>query len=107
MKSTQEITQEVRELGQWIPGLRQQVGHVVIGSACIFLPISLFYFEHKSKQNFRRYYAWAELFKLQHYEEIVRKVREAMNEAKDYLESISPDVAEILDIIPTVVPDKE
>ncbi len=31
MKSTQEITQEVRELGQWIPGLRQQVGHVVIG----------------------------------------------------------------------------
>src|SRR5216110_2456676 len=31
MKSTQEITQEVRELGQWIPVLRQQVGHVVIG----------------------------------------------------------------------------
>ena len=31
MKSTQEITQEVRELGQWIPGLRQQIGHVVIG----------------------------------------------------------------------------
>src|SRR5919198_1265834 len=31
MKSTQEITQEVRELGQWIPGLRQQVGHVVVG----------------------------------------------------------------------------
>src|SRR5437868_10677881 len=31
MKSTQEITQEVRELGQWIPGLRQQVGHVIIG----------------------------------------------------------------------------
>src|SRR5947208_13710803 len=31
MKSTQEITQEVRELGQWIPPLRQQVGHVVIG----------------------------------------------------------------------------
>src|SRR6187431_3179450 len=31
MKSTQEITQEVRELGQWIPALRQQVGHVVIG----------------------------------------------------------------------------
>ena len=31
MKSTQEITQEVRELSQWIPGLRQQVGHVVIG----------------------------------------------------------------------------
>src|ERR1700746_1376757 len=31
MKSTQEITQEVRELGQWIPGLREQVGHVVVG----------------------------------------------------------------------------
>src|SRR6188472_488851 len=31
MKSTQEITQEVRELGQWMPALRQQVGHVVIG----------------------------------------------------------------------------
>ncbi len=31
MKSTQEITQEVRELGQWIPPLRQQIGHVVIG----------------------------------------------------------------------------
>ncbi len=31
MKSTQEITQEVRELGQWIPPLRQQVGHVVVG----------------------------------------------------------------------------
>src|SRR5881398_2219652 len=31
MKSTQEITQEVRELGQWMPALRQQVGHVVVG----------------------------------------------------------------------------
>src|SRR6516165_4137573 len=31
MKSTQEITQEVRELGQWIPALRQQIGHVVVG----------------------------------------------------------------------------
>src|ERR1041385_7245207 len=31
MKSTQEITQEVRDLGQWIPALRQQVGHVVVG----------------------------------------------------------------------------
>src|SRR5436309_13222336 len=31
MKSTQEITQEVRELGQWIPALRQQVSHVVVG----------------------------------------------------------------------------
>src|SRR5437773_8164025 len=31
MKSTQEITQEVRELGQWIPALRQQVAHVVVG----------------------------------------------------------------------------
>src|SRR5437762_3350592 len=31
MKSTQEITQEVRELGQWIPALLQQVGHVVVG----------------------------------------------------------------------------
>jgi MoxR-like ATPase len=31
MKSTQEITQEARELGQWIPALRQQVGHVVVG----------------------------------------------------------------------------
>src|SRR6201987_5029747 len=31
MKSTQEITQEVRELGQWMPALRQQVGRFVIG----------------------------------------------------------------------------
>src|SRR4026207_1480779 len=31
MRSRQEITQQVQELGQWIPGLRQQVGHVVIG----------------------------------------------------------------------------
>src|SRR6516164_10602473 len=31
MKSTQEVTQEVRELGQWIPALRQQVAHVVVG----------------------------------------------------------------------------
>ena len=31
MKSTQEITQEVRELGQWIPPLRQQIAHVVVG----------------------------------------------------------------------------
>ena len=27
MKSTQEITQEVRDLGQWIPALRQQYGY--------------------------------------------------------------------------------
>src|SRR5205823_7430272 len=31
MKSTQEITQQVQQLGQWIPPLREQVGHVVIG----------------------------------------------------------------------------
>lgn len=31
MKSTQEITQEVQTLGQWIPPLREEVGHVVIG----------------------------------------------------------------------------
>src|SRR3954451_25286602 len=31
MKSTQEITQEVQRLGQWIPAVREQVGHVVIG----------------------------------------------------------------------------
>jgi MoxR-like ATPase len=31
MKSTQEITQEVQAQGQWIPALRQEVGHVVIG----------------------------------------------------------------------------
>src|SRR5229473_2287074 len=31
MKSTQEITQQVQELGQWISPLRQQVGHVVVG----------------------------------------------------------------------------
>src|SRR5437762_9165762 len=31
MKSTQEITQEVQQLGRWIPGICQQVGHVVIG----------------------------------------------------------------------------
>ena len=31
MRSTQEITQQVQELGQWITPLREQVGHVVIG----------------------------------------------------------------------------
>src|SRR5436309_13103998 len=31
MKSTQEITREVQELGQWIPPLRGQVSHVVVG----------------------------------------------------------------------------
>ena len=31
MKSTQEITREVQELGRWIPDLRQQVSHVVVG----------------------------------------------------------------------------
>ncbi len=31
MKSTQEITAEVQQLGQWIPAVRQQVGHVVVG----------------------------------------------------------------------------
>ena len=31
MKSTQEITQQVQELGQWISPLREQVSHVVVG----------------------------------------------------------------------------
>ena len=31
MRSTQEITQQVQEMGQWIPPLREQIGHVVIG----------------------------------------------------------------------------
>ena len=31
MRSTQEITQQVQELGRWIPALREQVGHVIIG----------------------------------------------------------------------------
>src|SRR5947199_10090067 len=31
MKSTQEITREVQELGRWIPDLREQVSHVVVG----------------------------------------------------------------------------
>src|SRR6188768_1058401 len=31
MKSTQEITQQVQEMGQWIPPLREQVGRVVVG----------------------------------------------------------------------------
>src|SRR6201989_3362294 len=31
MKSTQEITQEVQQLGQWIPAVRQEVGQVIIG----------------------------------------------------------------------------
>src|SRR4051795_5037393 len=31
MRSTQEITQQVQEMGQWIPPLRQEVGQVVIG----------------------------------------------------------------------------
>src|SRR6266487_2052885 len=35
MKSTQEITQEVQELGQWIPAIRQQVAHVIVGQKYI------------------------------------------------------------------------
>src|SRR5260370_41881385 len=31
MKSTQEITAEVQQLGRWIPAVREQIGHVVIG----------------------------------------------------------------------------
>src|SRR5436305_3535555 len=31
MKSTQEITQEVQELGAWIAPLRQEVSRVVVG----------------------------------------------------------------------------
>src|SRR5205807_6492971 len=31
MKSTQEITRDVQELGLWIPALREQVSHVVVG----------------------------------------------------------------------------
>jgi len=31
MKSTQEITHQVQEMGQWIPPLREQVGRVVVG----------------------------------------------------------------------------
>src|SRR6202051_4657169 len=31
MKSTQESTPEVQELGRWIPALREQVAHVIIG----------------------------------------------------------------------------
>ena len=31
MKSTQEITREVQELAHWIPALREQVSHVVVG----------------------------------------------------------------------------
>src|SRR3954454_22733256 len=31
MKSTQEITQQVQVMGQWISPLREQIGHVVIG----------------------------------------------------------------------------
>src|SRR3989441_11590240 len=31
MKSTQEITHEVQELGRWIPALREQVAHVIVG----------------------------------------------------------------------------
>src|SRR5256886_15269746 len=31
MKSAQEISQQVQELGQWIPPLREQVGHVIVG----------------------------------------------------------------------------
>src|SRR6187399_3436080 len=31
MKSTQEITQQVQEMGQWIPPLREQVGRVIVG----------------------------------------------------------------------------
>src|SRR3982074_2508595 len=31
MKSTQEITAQVQEVGQWIPAVRPQLGHVVVG----------------------------------------------------------------------------
>src|SRR3981189_2353989 len=31
MKSTQEITRDVQELGRWIPPLREQVSHVIVG----------------------------------------------------------------------------
>src|SRR4051795_7323753 len=31
MKSTQEITQEVQQSGQWIGAVREQIGHVVVG----------------------------------------------------------------------------
>jgi MoxR-like ATPase len=31
MKSTQEITQEVQQSGQWIAAVREQIGHVVVG----------------------------------------------------------------------------
>src|ERR1700755_1412922 len=31
MKSTQEITAEVQQLGQWIGAVREQMGHVIIG----------------------------------------------------------------------------
>ena len=31
MKSTQEITQEVQQIGQWIAAVREQIGHVIIG----------------------------------------------------------------------------
>src|SRR5438552_17049394 len=31
MKSTQEISEEVKELGRWIVPLREQVAHVVVG----------------------------------------------------------------------------
>ena len=31
MKSTQEITAQVQQLGQWIPSVREQIGQVVIG----------------------------------------------------------------------------
>jgi len=31
MRSTQELTQQVQELGQWISPVREQVGHVVVG----------------------------------------------------------------------------
>src|SRR6202051_5331364 len=31
MKSAQELSQQVQELGQWIPSVREQVAHVVVG----------------------------------------------------------------------------
>src|SRR3954464_9821221 len=31
MKSAQEISQQVQQVGQWIPAVREQIGHVVIG----------------------------------------------------------------------------
>src|SRR5436305_12853913 len=41
MKSAQEISQQVQELGRWVPPLREQVSHVVVGQKYLVVRLLL------------------------------------------------------------------